>query len=239
MDLEEKDVGLKILRGSPIDIGVGKVYPLILDEIVEIGELKYNQYLSYATFNQKDIVIEDHTLTPFEVCVLYSHHDINFRDIFLSSLSAFFKEPLSYHGNGFFYLGELEEQRFIDEQKYNETMLIIKKQNFLKDNEADKEFKPHNDRAAELSEKLKQIKSKIKEENNDTGLNLSDIISIVSAHMPNVSIFSVWGLTVFQLYTLYLRLILKDNYDSNFYLMPHVADSKSLDLKHWATKIQK
>jgi uncharacterized protein (UPF0305 family) len=239
MTINENDIELKILRGSPIDIGIGKIHPLTLDEISQIGELKYNQSLSIITSNKKEFFVDSENLTHFQSIVVLCYHQQEFRELFLESVTAFFKEPVHFHEEGFFYLGDLVDERFIDEVKFNDIQLIIKKQNFLKDEVGKEEFKPHNDKAAELIEKMKQVKSKIKKENDDNGLSLSDIISIVCSYMPNVSIFSVWNLTVYQLYTLYLRLILKDNYESNFYLMPHVSDSKTLDLKHWATKLNK
>lgn len=239
MNMNENDIELKILRGSPIDVDVGKIYPLILDEVSQIGEMKYNQYLSLITSNKKEFFEDSADLTHFQSVAVLCYQKQEFRDLFLESINTFFKEPVHFHEEGFFYLGDLVDGRYVDEEKFNEIQLVIKKQNFLKDEVENKEFKPHNDRAAELIEKMKQVKSKIKKENNDNGLNFSDIISIVSSYMPNVSIFSVWNLTVYQLYTLYLRLIMKDNYESNFYLMPHVSDSKTLDLKHWATKLNK
>lgn len=238
--MNNEDIDLKILRGSPIDVGVGKLYPLTIGEISDIGESEYNRCISVTTILQDKLEFEGQKLTHFETTIVYCAQSPEFNEVFLKALNIFFKEKVHfYRDGGIFYLGELEDRRFIDEEKFNHMKTVIKKQNFIKDDLEEKEFKPANDKAKELIEKMKQVKSKIKQQNNDDGLNIGDIVSIVAAHTPNVSIFSVWDLTVFQLYNLYLRLILKDTYESNFYLLPHTSDSKSLDLKHWATKIQK
>lgn len=237
--MNDNDMELKVLKGDPIDIGIGKVHPLKLSEITEIGGQKYNHILSLITYKSpEDVVIDGHKLEPLEIVTVYCFQDNNFKELLLYGLSKIFKESIHLHENGFFYLGEIEEQRILDNATFNQVVLIIKKQNFLKDAEEEKEYKPLNDKARELQEKLKEVKQKLKQQNNDEGLNISDIISIISAYMPSVSIFSVWDLTVYQMYVLYLRLLLRDNYESNLYLLPHMSDSKSLDLKHWATKIK-
>jgi hypothetical protein len=237
----ENDLELKLLHGSPIELSnIGFIYPLTLREISDIGEIQYNKLIFSATFKRDDLIIKNHKLTPFETIWVYCYQDNLFREMFYSAIKTFMKEEIRLHENGFFYFGKIEENKIFDEEKYNEFSLIVKKQNFIKDHQEEKEeFNPHDERARELIEKLKYYRQKVKEKNQENGLNLSDIISIVAAHSGNLNIFTVWDLTVYQLYTLYLRLMMKENYESQFYLLPHVSDSKSLDLKHWATKIQK
>lgn len=237
----ENDLELKLLRGKPIEIdGVGILHPLTLGEIEEIGEIQYNKQIFIATFKQDDIVIEGHTLTPFESVSVYLFQDESFREVFIDSMSKFFKEEVHYHrDSGFFYLGSLEEPRVVSEVKYNEIVDVIKRQNFIKSKQEEKEeFNPHDDKARELYEQLKKFRQKVKEQNQEKGLDLSDIIRIVSAYSGNINIFNVWNLTVYQLYALYISLMMKENYDAQYYLLPHVSDQKSLDLKHWARKLE-
>lgn len=236
--MDEKDLELKVLKGDPIDVGIGKIHPLTLGEIAEIGTLKYNQILSVITFKPaEDVVFEGHKLTPLEVAIIYCFQQNEFKELFLCGLNKLFKESVSLHGDGFFYLGKLEEQRFVDNAVFDQIIAIVKKQNFLKEAEEEKDFKPLNDKARELQEKLKAIKSKLKQQNSDEGLSICDLISIVSAYTPNINLLSVWDLTIFQLYNLYLRLIMKDTYETNFGVYLQGADPGNLDLKHWARKI--
>jgi hypothetical protein len=237
--MNDQDLELKLLSGSAIEIdGVGFLHPLKLQEISQIGELKYNQFLSAITYKHEPIVIENKQLSPFEVLLVYCYHDQLYKDVFFNALKNIFKEDIHLHEGGFFYLGRLSEKRIIDESKFDQMKAIIKKQNFIKDVELEQEYKPHSDKVAEYIEKMKKIKAKLQKQNAEEGLNLSDIISIISAYSPNINMFNVWDLTVYQLYTLYLRLMMKDNYESQFQLMLQGADIKSSDIKHWATKIK-
>lgn len=236
---------LKLLKGDPINLGLCNVYPLKLNEVTELGEEIYNQYLSIlmtdnSLFDDYDLTKEEREeleqLTPFNVIGITCERSLEFRNLFCKSLSFFTREEVSYHPSGCFFIGDFSENRIIDEDIFDLIKTIIKKQNYLQDQEK-KEFKPANDKAKELIEKMKEVKGKLQKQNKEDGLGLSDIISIVSAYSQDINIMSIWNLTIYQLYELYLRLIMWDNYHSNFMLLPHVSDNNSLDLKHWATKI--
>lgn len=230
---------MDLLKGKPIDLGVCKVHPLTLNEIVEITEDKYNQSLSLMTFNKSRLDIQNDELdqlTDYQILFAYCYHQQDFREMFFESANLFFKEPIHMHELGFFYLGDLKEQRIIDEVTMKQIQEIIKKQNFLS-TEEEKAMKPANEKAAELIEKMKKIKEKLAKQNREDELRLSDIISIVACYSDGINLFNVWDLTVYQLYIAYLRLIMWDDYHSKYILLPHVIDSSSLDLKHWATKI--
>ena len=230
---------MELLKGKPIDLGICKVHPLTLNEIVELTEEKYNQALSLITFNKSRLDIKDeelNKLTDYQILLAYCYHNHEIRDLFFESIEIFLKEPIHLHELGFFYLGELEEQRIIDENGLKQIQEVVKKQNFLS-TEEEKAMKPANDKAAELIEKMKKIKEKLAKQNREDELHLSDIISIVACYSDGINLFNVWDLTVYQLYIAYLRLIMWDDYHSKYILLPHVTDSSSLDLKHWATKI--
>lgn len=229
---------MELLKGKPIDLGVCKVYPLTLNEIVDMTEEKYNQALSLITFNKNRLQINDeelNKLTDYEILLAYCYHQSDFRELFFESVETFLKEPIHLHELGFFYLGDLEEQRIIDENVLKQIQEVIRKQNFLSTEKT--EFKPANDKAAELIEKIKKVKEKLAKQNRDNELNLSDIVSIVACYSDGINMFNVWDLTIYQLYITYMRLIMWDEYHTKYILLPHVTDSTSLDLKHWATKI--
>jgi len=236
---------LKLLKGDPIKLEVCNVYPLTLNEVSGIGEDTYNSYLSVlmtdkSIFSEHVLTLEERkdvdSLTAFNVIVLNCDRILDFRFLFCQALLFFLREEVTYHQSGCFFIGELSEGRVIDENVFSSIKLIIKKQNYLQDRQG-KDFKPANDKAKDLIEQMKQIKGKLQKQNKEEGLSLSDIVSIVSAYSHDINILSIWDLTIYQIYEQYLRLIMWDNYHSNFTLIPHVSDNKSLDLKHWTTKI--
>jgi hypothetical protein len=242
---------LKLLKGDPIDLGICKVHPLLLEEVSNIGEEVYNQHLNILFIDKmslkelvKDVTDEEslnefNRITPYEALVIHALRDDSICSLICDSLSLFLKEKVGFHPiEGCFFIGEFDKGRIIDSHIFEDIKTIIRKQNYLEDkNEKETEFKPANDKAKELLEKRNKMKEKLRKQNNEDGLNLCDIISIVSTYSQDLNILSVWNLTVYQLYESYLRLIMWDSYHTNFMLIPHVSDSKSLELKHWASKI--
>jgi uncharacterized protein (UPF0147 family) len=240
----------KLLKGSHIDIGICKVYPLTLDEIVdEIGEIQYNQLLSVlmldkSTLNPKVAITpqekEDFKkLTSYNVLAIHSYHDDTMREMITSAFSIFLKENVSYHKDGYFYIGDKINSRKISSEGFELIKKILIKQNYLENSQKDTSYKPANDRAKQLLEKIKAAKEKLQKQNKEEGLHLSDVISIVSTYSNDINILSVWNLTIYQLYESYLRIIMWDEYHNNLLLLPHVSDNNSVNMKHWASKLNK
>lgn len=238
---------LQLQKGNPIDIGICKVYPLTVGEITDVGDSQYNQYLSSLLIDKSSLNMDDASkevtevfdkLTTFEIIILHIYHDESMQKVFTDSLSFFLRENVEYHPNGFFYLGEVEDNRIISKDNFELIKEIIKKQNYLQDDE--NEHKPANDKAAELIAKIKKIKDKLKKQNTDEGLKLSDIVSIVANYSNDINILTVWNLTIYQLYESYLRLIMWDNYHTSYMHLPHMdeEDRNSLQENHWAKKLK-
>lgn len=236
---------LQLQKGNPIDIGLCKIYPLTLGEITDLGENLYNQYLSVLLIDKSSLNFDDaspeqkevlNKLTPYEIINLHISLEESMKDIFTNSLSLFLREKVEYHYSGFFYLGKLKDNRKITDDDFNKIKEIIKKQNYLKDEEDD--FKPANDKTIELFEKMKKIKDKLKKQNSDKGLKLSDIVSIVASYSNDINIFTVWNLKIYQLYESYLRLIMWDNYHTTHMHLPHMDEEGKDSLVHWASELK-
>jgi hypothetical protein len=241
---------LKLLKGDPIEIRKGlSIYPLTLSEISVIGEDVYNLYIRSFLLNKSLLEQLRGSVSPLEIKEVYNYNDLDFtlymcsKDnyilyFFFEALKVFLKSEVSpIEGVGIFIKNE-NMQTIIDNELFLEIKRVIHKQNFLKDNDVS-DFRPANSKAKELMEKLKKAKEKIQKQNNDDGLSLKDIISIVSTYSNDLNMISVWNLTVYQLYEAYLRLVLWDDYHNKFTLLPHTTDDKSLDIKHWAVDINK
>jgi hypothetical protein len=235
---------LKLLAGDPIQVGnVCKVHPLKLREIKDIGEDVYNQNLFFITLNKEKLkdneIFNQEILTQlsdYELFILLYVQDPYFQQSITHFFNLIFKEPqISLHQEGFFYLGDISEKRWITEDIFNQITQIIKKQNLLQEEE--KQFRPANDKARELIEKRKKIMQKLQKQNKQDGLKLSDIVSIVSSYSPDINILNVWDLTVYQLYNAYIRLLVKDSFEREFAQYLQGADPQKLNLKHWASKI--
>lgn len=238
---------LSLQRGMPIDIGICKVYPLSLDEIVHIGDFMYSQYLSAIMIDRNVLntdgiktpeqIEEFNKITPFKTLHMVARNDEFRRQLFIQALSVFTRDSVSYHDADFFYFGEFNEHRVLNEEAFELIRLIIQKQNYIEVKE-EKQFKPANDKTKEILEKMKKAKEKIQKQKKDDSIGLSDIVSIVATY-SNVDILNVWNLTIYQLYEIYLRIILWDEYHNSYTLLPHVSDQSSLNLKHWTSKLNK
>lgn len=245
--MNQEDFDLKLLAGEGIKIeGLGITYPLSLKEIMTVGNLAYNYYV-FTLLVEKPTT--DTKLTVFELFLAYCYHNeellpplnLSFREMAIRALSLIFKEPVFYHPQGFFYLGELIQKdgiffgRILTENQFDLIRKIIRKQNYFKE-EKNEDIKYANEKARQIQEKINAMKEKIRQQNKDEGLKLNDIISIVASYSPNINMFNVWDLTIFQLYELYIRLMMKDTYESQFAMLLQGADPKELKLEHWARK---
>ncbi|MGD6896087.1 hypothetical protein [Bacillus infantis] len=240
---------LKLLKGDPQELNNGlKIYPLTLGEIADLGEQKYNQYISTVAIN-KDVlgkVISSASLTKEEIeeinkstcldCILFlGMQDPTILSTFFEALSIFLKSDIDV-SEGILVIQNDQGSYILDAELFEEIKTVIFKQNFLKDSNVSS-FKPANSKAQQLMEKLQKVKEKIQKQNKEEHLDLKDIISIVSAYSTDINIMTVWDLTVCQLFEAYTRLIIWDEYHTKYTLLPHTSDSSSLDLKHWATNI--
>lgn len=242
---------LKLLKGSPMQVSDGIfVYPITIGEISDIGEETYNSYISAIATDKSLLnnVSPEDGISKEELNELYEYSDLEFilfvcqsnpllSYTFFQSLSLFLKSKVKISPKGIVIENETVCM-YLNSELFDEIKSIIFKQNFLKDNDKS-QFKPANSKAKALMEKLKKAKEKIQKQNSDEGLSLKDITSIVATYSNDINIMSVWDLTVFQLYEAYLRLILWDEYHNKFILLPHSSDPQSLDLKHWATDLNK
>lgn len=256
LDIPQKELNLKLLRGKPFTLDkIGTLYPLSLDEISDIGETKYYQYLSIATFDAKEVQnIKDNSekieLSTFELILtnfLYGENNADFKENFIKSLSLFFREEVTFVKEyAIFVLGlESSNPRVINNKNYELVKYVLKKQNCLLPYEENKKYNPASDRAREIMLKIKQtqedlekIKRKEQEQTNDS-LTLFDLVSILCSNGENgINILNVWDLTFFQFENQFKRLQMIEEYDVNIQALLHGADSNKIQLNHWMGKIR-
>lgn len=231
-------IELKLLSGNPISIeNVGLLYPITLGQIAKIGQSQYNSLLSMLLFNRDNIVIDGQTIKPFDLMIAYCFHDENYKKNLIQAFKLFFKAELNVSEEGFFYFDDIDSGKHITCEVMAQIRDMLMKQNFIKESEHENSQHHQSDTTKEWLEKMNKVKQQIQEKNQEEGLNLADIISIVSAY-SNVDLIDIWNLTVYQLYTLYLRVLLKDSYESQFSMMLQGADIDSSTVKHWASKLE-
>lgn len=229
-----------LMSNHPVNINGFNVYPVKLEEILIITEEQYNQYLGLINLTRKELTkytndIELKKKSVYELIILWCIKDEAFKEVMIDCLSFFLREEIHVDENG---IGIIREGQilYMTREIYDLIIYTIKKQNFIQTSEI-KEYKPANGKAQELLERMKKAKEKLRKEKNEENLTLSDIMSIVSCYSNDINILTVWNLTVYQLYTVYLRLLIWDDYQTKQNMLPHVTDVKALDMKHWAMSI--
>jgi hypothetical protein len=212
-----EDISLKLLTNKPIDINIGKVYPIKINDIVEMGEQQYNQYLNLLLYDIDLIDISEKQLkemnvdkfTTYHFLLLQSYNDDNFKDLILKALECFLKEKVYFHEEYLlFYLADSSGLKYITVEIYNLFKKILIKQNFLKELEEEEELIFGNELARQWYLDLKR-----KEKMQPKQKSSVDLQSIISAVMWKgfKSIEDILNMTIYQLYDGYYRLSLIDS----------------------------
>lgn len=212
-----KNISLKLLTGKPIDIGIAKVHALKINDIVEMGEDVYNQYLNILLFDVDLLDISKEKLkemqidkfTTYHFLLLQSYTDNDFRNLTIRAFECFLKEKVEFNEqDGIFYLLGEKNIRPITFEVYELFRKIIIKQNFLKELEEEDELIFGNELAREWYLELKR-----KERMQPKLKSNVDLQSIISAVMwkSHKSINEILEMTIYQLYDGYFRLSLIDN----------------------------
>lgn len=232
----DKNLRLSLLSGASIKVkNIGRIHPLTLREIGEIGEDKYNQYLSLLTLDKE--VLEEREdinldkINSLDILAGNSHYDRNFRRNIEEGLSIFFKEEVAFIEDYFiFHVGKIEEERFIHRENFNEIVKILKLQNNIRDRV--KTNIKTSKKAQLLSKKRDMGRKLISPARGENSITLSDLISVMGVFTKNLS--TVLDMTIFQLYDQYERFIKRENYKSSFDMYLVGVDPKKLSLdKHW------
>ena len=243
----EIDMNLKLLRGKPIEIEmVGKVYPITLNDIVDITIEKYYQFLSLLCVDkisiQKLLNIDDE-IGVFEFIYINCIKNDEYKNFILEALEYFLREKIGLCDYGF-YVGFIENNKIINEQIFEEIVKIIKLQNCLVSKVEKEKYKPVNERARKILEKLKKdqlTREKIKQRQaNEDGesLDLFDLVSILSAYGNNINIFNIWDLTFFQFNNQFNRMKILKDCETNIQILMHTTEPDKVEYQHWLSKIE-
>ena len=237
------DTRLKLLANLPIDVGNGiHFHTPTLEEIIQIGESRYNELLSIMLLDKRSIesLAEDETITNFHILYANCYHSSEFMEAFKESAQFFFKEEVHRspeHLGVFFYFGDILEERFINEENFEFIQSLIMVANNVSFKEED--YDPFNERARKLVEEIKQIKEEVakkKEKIDDFESKISGL-----AWKSNMNIFDVFKLSIYQFYDGLLRLEQVDSYQftlTGVYAGTVSSDKIKMSDLHWTKKLK-
>jgi hypothetical protein len=243
------NLDLKLLRGLPIQINkpsyIGMVHPVTINDIVNLTIEKYYEHLNVLCVDSEDIKkflnITDEIQT-FEFLYINSCKTPDYRKIVLDALMFFFKEDVFFHENIGFYMGDVSEKRFINQDNFEDVKYVIKKLNCIESKEDD-EFNCVSEKAKAILERMKKTRKKLEQakadEEGEEPLTLFDLISILAAYSNTINVFNVWELTFFQFNNQFNRLKILKDYEVNIQVLMNTTEPDKVKYQHWLSKITK
>jgi hypothetical protein len=208
----DSDIHLRLLANEPIDVGIGQFQLPTVREIIRMGESKHNEYLSMLLFNKdylnnRDGIDEYTDLEVFVTSIFYDHY---FRDTVTKAFKLFLNKEMKVTDEGVIYFDELREDTVFTEEKWMMIKKVAKIGNFIQEKKEEK-IVYADDEVKSFWEKMRKkrelaAKSVKKEEK----INLHSILSAVSCRTHGIE--KTLSLTIYQLYDMYFRLGLIDNY---------------------------
>ncbi|TPG68902.1 hypothetical protein EEL31_10415 [Brevibacillus laterosporus] len=239
-----EEIRLRTMANLSSQCGNFTISPLTLREIVDYGYEKHNQHLHTLSFNiasllsPQDLDKIDADFSLYDLALL----DSGYLAMFIEALLYFLKETeIHFDDDLGFILGDVNDEKILTKESFSELVEIIKIQNNYQSIE-DNDYNPANTEADKIKQKLLAGRKRVQEvkarASQEDSLSLLDLISIIAANANGISIFNVFEMNMVQFNDQFNRMKLLDDYQVNIQALMHGADSKSIELKHWMTKIK-
>jgi hypothetical protein len=149
--------------------------------------------------------------TDYDFIRLFIKEDEDIKNSIYSCLEILFKTnniKYNYKSN----LLEIDDIEIILED-FIKIQNIIKLANGVEVSEKEERYKPANDMARDILEKIKKSNKKINEVKSNKDTNFSDIVSYVGARSRNTSLIDIGNLSIYQIMNQYKRLQVIDKLD--------------------------
>lgn len=236
MDAEK--IKLRTLANLPVIYKKVAIKPKPLNEIIELGYEEYIRKLNIISLTVEDIIegIDIDITMKLSMLEFFMHSgDSDSLVEYLNTVSYFIESEVG--------LTPQMNELIISNELYSfedlEAIIkIIKIQNCVV-TERDDDFKPLNENARKLREKMLERQRKLrklKSDNEENSLRFLDLISILCSNANGISIHNVFELNFFQFSDQFNRMKMIDEYEVNIQALLHGADSKNIKLKHWISK---
>lgn len=249
--MNQIDLKIKLLAGQEILVGDIPVKPPTLGEISDIGYTNFQQNLQLLLLTLDDMInmINDFEMQAtlkanrhqYKTFDLYMISD-DLRRLVIDSFRFLFRtEDIIIDDEDFGDIKIVIDGKYvIDRNNFDEITKIIKMQNnptISSSDEEEDDYKPSNELARSIAEKLKKGKEIVKKskaidsDSDGEGITIVDMISSVTAMSNSVNKLNVWDYTVYQLYEEFARLSKIDNYRLQIQASMW---SSEIEIEHWS-----
>ncbi|MCG7406388.1 hypothetical protein MH117_03090 [Paenibacillus sp. ACRRX] len=234
-------IRLKTIANLPYFIHGIEIIPKNLKSIIEDGYETYNRNLGILTVQKEDVfppqVMKE---LPSDITLLQlmrMSHQYEYVDLIVDSIRYFTDtDKLDLHED-VIRLGDVS----LPYSSLEDMLQVIRVQNCIHRHMEDEQFRPLNERARLIQQKMLANKKKIQElkksSSNDEQLTLLDLISILVSNANGINLFNVFDLNMFQFNDQFNRMKMIDEYEINIQALLHGADSNHINIKHWMSKI--
>nr|DAT51456.1 MAG TPA: hypothetical protein [Caudoviricetes sp.] len=219
-------------------ITVENVGSIICPKLSDIKKLNYYTYCSYIQifkitpddyfeelenkFNIKIPIEEFAGMTKFDLLMT----DTSLLQSVVDAFNFFFTDEVYFDGDQLHFVvyttnenGEENVVGYISRDNYSDIVnIILQRINIeIDDNEVDDLSKIKSKRGRKILEKIREGRKKMKKakekSSNGKQQSLANIISSVAAYSKNTNYIQIWDLTIYQLYDLFSRLNIIDQYN--------------------------
>lgn len=234
-----------------IKIGYTKYFKALQLVMLDIND--FDEVLKKVfTLQQRAVLQETGTYSPFHLYLNFCGEE--FRKYLIDGLRIIFKTDkiFAYENKSFISIYEevdpenidLENDLIINDENFESIIRIAKLQNYLdidlgnvveeNGNPADEETRMLLETQRKMKAKLKRLKSKKKNGEGEEGFDFSSLVSALTTKSLHINKTNVWGMTIYQIYDEFNRLIMVDDYATNIKAL--LAGAKDIDIKHWSAK---
>ena len=244
MEILDGKVKGKLVAGLTLDIDDKiQLPPKTVGEILELGEDEYSKRISLLSVTKEMLIQDKDTLertkdlTTFDILIGNCYYSMESRKQIIDYLEYFFNDDVGFLEQDLcFYIGEIEEDKVLNEGNYENFLECMRIQNKIDNSKAKKSNKPQSKKAKMLAEKRALGRKQLSTAKGTDDIKLADLLLNLSIYLGgNFQIAN--GLTLYQFYEVYQKFIRKERYEQNFDVYIAGGDPKQLDLdNHWTAK---
>ena len=232
--------------GIPTEIeNICKIYPVTLKEIAQVGVKNFYSYLNLFTLQEEDIEdflkqqgIEE-KMTPFQFTLINADNDKQYLNNLQEAFKFFLREDniTILSENEAIILGDLKENRIVNEEIFKAICTIIAQQNMVqKSSEDERMNNPSDARAAQIIKEGRRIREKKKDDSN---LDFVDLVGSLAAKGNGLNALNVWNLTYYAFNDQFKRMQAVEGYENSRQAVLAGADPKKVKIEYWMQPIEK
>lgn len=263
MNINDNFEEVKLIKGKslanlPFKVDNINIYTPSLLKIFDIGEEEYNYYINLITLDTKktmqntdmsELSEEEKNLlnnfTAFDMLIINILEDEKLWNDVVKMLEFFLckeNEKVNFIKNGktvYFYVGDINDEKIITRDNYDEIIDVIKIQNDVLDVKEEKKYNPANKKVAEFIRKMEERKAKLNKLKKRNEINILDLVSILASNSKSLNLLNIWDLNIYQFNDQLARLQINENYEIQKHLLgnPYAGESIDLENNHYFKKI--